>query len=97
MPLSIVHQTNCRIIAIGVSVSKVKNVPNAQTIIVVGNSHHKMYFIYPKQSMAIRCSNPNDISGSSDSKLKNRIGINIIVILARYLQTTNWMEDIFLE
>ena len=46
IPLSIIHHKNCRTMAIGESVNKVKNIPVAETIITVGSSHHKMYLTY---------------------------------------------------
>lgn len=96
IPLSTVHHKNCRTMAIGESVNKVKNIPVAEIIITVGSSHHKMYLMYAKPSIGIPLSAPKDIKGMSDSKLNNITGIKTIVILAKYLESTNLSVDTFL-
>lgn len=40
---------------------------------------------------------PKDISGMSDSKLKSTTGIKTIVMSAKYLETTNFTDDIRLQ
>lgn len=50
---SINHHTNCTNIAIGADVKTVKKVPIPVTVITVGSSHHKMYFIKANSSITI--------------------------------------------
>lgn len=95
--LSINHQIIWIIMAIGKPDKIVKNVPIADTIIVVGSNHHKIYFINAKLSITIPVFFEYSIKGIKDSKLNRMIGNNTAVKIAKYLTNTNLKEEIFLQ